>query len=108
MITIKIEEDTLLEMLIDRLKQWEKSSDNLDLFEAMYENMVFGGCFNDAEIDLDAIVDNDVINYCSVIYDNEDNFAELLEAYKNGDNEACGCIIEAVSEDETRILVRWY
>ena len=77
MVTVKIDEDELLNMLMNRLKTWTDDEDTLELFEKFYENRVYGGCFDGAELDVMAIVDNDYVNNTSITtreeYDKERN-----------------------------------
>ena len=114
LINVKIEDWQLLEMLLERCQVWGTSKDNIDLFEKMYQNYIDGGVFDSAELNIMSIVDNDVVNYCSVIEKGEKDFKKLLKLYKQGDYDV-SCedfkeyrvsYIEAVSDDETRILVR--
>ena len=114
LINVKIEDYQLLEMLLERCQVWGTSKDNIDLFEKMYQHYIDGGCFDGAELDIMSIVDNDVVNYCSVIEIGEKDFEKLLELDKQGEYDV-SCedfeeyrisYIEAVSDDETRILVR--
>lgn len=66
MITINIEEDTLYDMLMERLEFWtDRGSDVYDLFGEYYSNMVYGGCFDGMTLDINAIVDNDYVNWFS-------------------------------------------
>jgi len=63
------------------------------------------------EFDVMQIVDNDVYNYCSVLYKGDEGFEEVLKLYKEGEYDiSCEDLgydfIEAVSDDEDRILVR--
>lgn len=88
MITIKIDEDTLLEMLLDRVKYWESNKDVVDLYNEYYENLIDSGCFENTELDINYIVDNDCINYLTVIskedfkdYNIEDETDERIEAF---------------------------
>lgn len=117
LVTVKMEDYELLEMLLDRCDAWGTSSDNKDLFEKMYQNYMDGGCWDGIEFDVKVIVDNDVVNYCSVLYKDEykEDFEKLLELYHNGEYDV-SCekfenispsYIEAVSDDETRILIRY-
>lgn len=115
---IIISEDTALEMLIDRVNVWEQGKDNNDLYEEMYKNYVENGCFSseDREFDPKIIVDNDIVNYTTIVKKGDDDFDKLLELYHNGQNDV-SCekfvyygnlsYIEAVSDDEDRILVRY-
>lgn len=114
LINVQIEDWQLLEMLLERCNAWETSKDNIDLFEKMYQHYIDGGVFDGAELDIMSIVDNDVVNYCSVIEMGEKDFKKLLKLYKQGEYDV-SCedfkeyrisYIEAVSDDETRILVR--
>ena len=113
-ITVQIEEYDLLEMLLERCEAWSTSKDNIDLFEKMYQHFIDGGCFDGAELNIMSIVDNDVVNYCTVIEKGEKDFKKLLKLYKQGDydvscedfKEYSISYIEAVSDDETRILIR--
>ena len=67
MITVKIDEEDLLEMLVKRVGYWTDDRDVLKLYEQYYENMVYGGCFEDAELDINSIVDNDYVNYLTIV-----------------------------------------
>ena len=114
LINVKVEDWQLLEMFLERCNAWGTSKDNIDLFEKMYQNYIDGGCFDGAELNIMSIVDNDVVNYCSVIEKGEKDFKKLLKLHKKGECDV-SCedfeeyrisYIEAVSDDETRILVR--
>lgn len=82
LINVKIEDWQLLEMLLERCEAWGTSKDNIDLFEKMYQSYIDGYCFNGAEFNVMSIVDNDVVNYCSVIEKGEKDFKKLLKLYK--------------------------
>lgn len=115
LINVQIEDYELLDMLLERCKAWGTSTDNIDLFEKMYQHSIDCGCFDGAELNIMSIVDNDVVNWCSVIEKGEKDFKKLLKLYKQGEyNVSCEefkeyriSYIEAVSDDETRILVRY-
>lgn len=107
MITVNLDNDDALEMLMERVSHWTDGT-TLELFEKMYENQICNGCFDGCEFNVMSIVDNDYVNWCNVIWDNEDEFEELLETYKKGEREYKYYVIEAVSDDETAILVRQY
>lgn len=62
MITIKIDEDTLLDMLMDRVEYWTSDKDTINLYRDYYEELIDGGCFDNCELDIMSIVDNDYIN----------------------------------------------
>ena len=67
MITVKIDEDTLLTMLLDRVEYWTSDEDVIDLYRDYYENLINSGCFNDSELDVRDIVDDDYVNYLTTI-----------------------------------------
>lgn len=77
----------------------------------MYSNYIDGGCFDGAELDIMAIVDNDVVNYTTILEDGDEDFQEVLELHRQSEYDiscqTCYSFIEAVSNDEKRILVRW-
>ena len=113
LVTVKVEDWQLLDMLLDRCDAWETSRENKDLFEKMYSNMIDNCCFEDAELNIMSIVDNDVVNYCSVLY--KEDWEKLMKLYNEGEYDV-SCeefedinpsFIEAISDDEDRILVRY-
>lgn len=93
MVTVKVDEDVLIEMFNDRVKFWTEDGDIQELYNQYYESLVYGGCFEGMQLDIMSIVDNDYINWTSVI--SKDDF----ENYNIED------------EDDERILARyngWY
>lgn len=51
----------------------------------MYENYVYSGCFDGGEFDVMVIVDNDYINYCSVISEGDEEYEDIKQLYdENG------------------------
>ena len=118
MINIQIDEDEALEMLMNRVRDWRIDLTTLELFEKMYQNYIDSGCFDGCEFNINSIVDNDVVNWCEVIEldkQNKKDFKKLLKMYNNGERDfSCerfetisGSPIEAVSDDETAILIRY-
>jgi len=116
MLNIKIDENTAVEMLMERLHVWTKDPKTCDLYEKMYQSYVDGGCFEGAEFDPMVIVDNDYVNYCQVIEESDPNFEKIKKLYlENG----CGCdvscenvgysFIESANDDDepTLFLMRW-
>ena len=104
-VTVTIDEDDLLDMLMDRVNEW--TTDNADLFEKMYENMVWGGCFEGTELNIMSIVDNDYVNNTSIITweDEPEEWDNMVNAYNEGERYVNGYNIEAMSDDEKRMLV---
>lgn len=111
MIIVKIKEDDVFNLLMDRIEVWtKKDSKAYKLFESMYSNYINSGLFEDMELDVMKIVDNDYVNYCQIIEKDDEGFNEILKLHKEGNYDiscqTCYSNIEAVSEDETMILVR--
>lgn len=82
MVNVRIEEEVLIDLLVDRLKEWTTDPDTIELFENYYTDMVHGGCFEDAELDISVIVDNDYVNYFRVM---EKDDPEYTWAKENND-----------------------
>lgn len=109
---VEIDNDTALEMLMDRVRFWTSNPDVIELYEKMYSGYVDDGCFEGGEFDVMQIVDNDYVNYCSTISPEDEDFDEIVKAYKDGERDiSCSdfgySFIEAVNEDETLALVRY-
>lgn len=83
MINVNLDEDKAIDMLIDRLVEyWKPTQEVVKLFTKMYENYVYNSGFGDMEFDPMAIVDNDYINCCKVIYEDNDDFNIIQSLYK--------------------------
>ena len=106
-VTLQIDEQDLLEMIMDRVHVW--TNDNADLFEKMYENMIYDGCFEGAELNIMSIVDNDYVNNTTVIYreDEPEEWDNMVRAYNEGQREINGYYVESMSDDEERILIKY-
>lgn len=110
-VTVSIDEDDLLEMFEDRVKLWKTDSEDIELFSKMYERQINEGYYEACFLDIKVIVDNDVVNWCSIIYPSDEHFEEILEHYKNNDYDIWKLnigydYIEAVTDNEDAILVR--
>lgn len=79
MINVLIDENVLLNLLVDRVKYWTDDSDTIELFEQYYADMVQGGCFEGAELDISVIVDNDYVNYFRVMEKDDPEYAWAME-----------------------------
>ena len=66
MINVKIDETTLLNLFMSRLEYWTTDSDVLELYEKYLQNLIFNGCFEGVELDVDIIVDNLYVNDTAV------------------------------------------
>ena len=67
MVTVTVDENTLLEMLLDRLEFWTSDEDAINLYRDYYEGLVYSGCFEGCNLDIMSIVDNDYINNFATI-----------------------------------------
>lgn len=79
--TVTIDNDDALEMLIDRLRFWTDDDVTIELFSDYYERMIYEGGFEGAEFNVMYIVDNDYVNYMTVYTKEEleENFNEIEE-----------------------------
>ena len=111
MINILVDEDQLLEYFVDRVKFWTDNSDTIELYRKMYENNINSTCYEDSIVDIQQIVDNDYINYCSILSAGEDRFDEVEKYYKENGCGDCSCDIDGISyieaEHNGSYLIRW-
>lgn len=85
-ITIKIDEEDALEMLMDRLAVWNTDDNDgivYDLYHDMYESYIDNGCFDGTDFDVMSIVDNDWVNWCSVIEPGDGAYEGICELYED-------------------------
>ena len=104
MITITVDEDTALDMLVERVKFWTDDQDTIDLFTEMYENYIDSGYFDGSDFDVNMIVDNDYVNWCGIIGPGDEDYRKVKKLYKErglGDIscETCYSYIEAAKDD---------
>lgn len=66
MINVKIDETTLLNLFMERLEYWTTDADVLGLYESYLKELIDCGCFEDAELDVNLIVDNLYVNDTAV------------------------------------------
>lgn len=86
---VKIDNTRALDMLMDRLDHWTDDLDVYRLYEEMYTNYIDGGCFDGSEFDVMAIVDNDYINWCTVISEGDACYNDIKKLF---DENGCGDI----------------
>lgn len=114
MITVRIENETAIEMLMERVEYWTDDVNVQALFRQMYESYIDCGCFDSGEFNVKAIVDNDYINWCTIVDEGDEGFEEIKAIYEDqglGDCSLEGIgywYIEAVDDDEnpTMFLMR--
>jgi hypothetical protein len=78
---VKIDNGIALDMLLDRLKFWTDDHTTYRLYEQMYENYIDGGCFEGVAFDVMEIVDNDYINWCTVIEPEDSSYDGIKKLY---------------------------
>lgn len=85
--TITIDNEVLITMLENRIDFWTNDPIVQELYSEMYENYVDAGCFDGfKEFDPMVIVDNDYVNYCSVIeLENGEEAPSVGEEYDSDD-----------------------
>lgn len=93
MITITIDEDTLLEMLLNRVEYWTNAQNIIDLYKGYYSRLVRSGCFENCKLDIKSIVDNDYIVNLTIItkeefedWDIESEGDDRIEAFNKVSN----------------------
>lgn len=100
MVTVTIDEDTLLEMLLDRVEYWTSNEDEINLYRDYYEGLVYSGCFEGCTLDIMSIVDNDYINNLATI--SKEDF-EKWDIESEVDDK-----IVAFNEEKDLYLIRTY
>lgn len=109
---VEMDNDEVVDLLMKRVRFWTQDETTLELFEKMYKNSVDWGIFEGGKLDVMDIVDNDYVNWCSVITPEDEDWDIVLNAYKNGDRDiSCETssygFVEAVTDDESAALIRW-
>ena len=100
MITVTIDEDTLLEMLLDRVEYWTSDESVINLYRDYYEGLINCGYFEGCTLDIMSIVDNDYINNLTTIC--KEDFEQW-----NIENERDDKIV-AFNEEEDLYLIETY
>ena len=71
MINVQIDEENLLDLLMQRVEHWTRDTYILTLYEQYLKDLIDGGCFDDANLDIYLLIDNLCINN-TLIMDKED------------------------------------
>ena len=71
MINVQIDEETLLDLLMQRMEYWTSDTHILSLYEQYLKDLIYGGCFDGANLDIYVLVDNLYINDTQIM-DKED------------------------------------
>ena len=112
-IMVEVDEEEFLDMLLDRLKTWTDDYTALKLYEQMYQDYIDGGVFETVHEGIAVIVDNDWVNYCTILTEEDskydDRYDECVELIEEGEREGDGFTIEAYLGDKDTgyaILIR--
>ena len=62
MVNVQINEEDLLDLLMQRMEYWTTDTYILNLYEQYLENLIDGGCFEGANLDISLLVDNLYVN----------------------------------------------
>lgn len=100
MVTVTVDENTLLKMLLNRLEFWTSDESVINLYRDYYEGLVYSGCFEGCELDIMSIVDNDYINILAPI--RKEDFEQWGIESEIDDK------IVAFNEEENLYLIRTY
>ena len=83
---VSIDNERAVDMLLERLEHWTDDIITHRLYEEMYENYVYNGCFDGGDFDVMAIVDNDYVNWCTVISEGDEAYEDIKKLY---DEQGC-------------------
>ena len=75
--TVNIDNNMVLNILMERVYHWTDDVDVRMLFEKYYEQMISEGVFDGCDFDVMNIVDNDYINWTSVYSEEEIDVKEI-------------------------------
>jgi hypothetical protein len=100
MVIVTIDEDTLLELLLNRVEFWTSDEDVIELYRDYYEELVNSGCFEGCELDIMSIVDNDYVNNLTTI--SKEDFEQWGIESEVDDS------IVAFNEEKDLYLIRTY
>ena len=106
MITVRMDEQDAIDLLVERVKYWTDDDEIIDLYEEYYTNMVEGGCFDGADLDVMSIVDNDYLNNTSIV--TREEFEKDRDEYIKEQMEADGFMDDEVTEEEKEEALKEY
>lgn len=86
---VNLSEETVVDMLVERLSYWTEEETTHELFRRMYTSYAESGCLEGVELDVMVIVDNDYVNYCDVISEGDDAYEDIKQLF---DTEGMGDI----------------
>lgn len=100
MITVKIDESVLLDMIMTRVERWIDNPIKESLLKDSYKGLVYSKCLDGCKLNIPNIVDDDIINNTTFIH--KEDFEEWDIANEIDDS------ILAFNEEEDLYLIRIY
>lgn len=100
MITVKIDELVLLDMIMTRVERWIDNPIKESLLEDYYKGLVYSKCLDGRELNIPNIVDDDIINNTAFIH--KEDFEDWNITSEVDDN------ILAFNEEKDLYLIRTY
>lgn len=79
--TVTINEETFLNLIRKRLEFWTDEKSFIDIYMKMYKQDVNDGMFNNVNININEMVDNDWVNEYSIYEPSNSEYNELYENY---------------------------
>ena len=80
---VNLSEETVIEMLVERISYWTQEDDTHELYRRMYTNYVESGAFEGTDLDVMVIVDNDFVNYCDVVSEGDYEYEDIKSLYED-------------------------
>ena len=62
MINVQVNEEQLLDLLMQRMQYWTNDANTLNLYEQYLRDLIDGGCFEGANLNISLLVDNLYVN----------------------------------------------
>lgn len=97
-------------LFVNRVKYWTQDKKIIELYKRMYHEQLVVGQYDDIDVDLYDVVDNDVMKNCKVIYEDDPEYKAIKLAYTNSifdiSKTTSYSFIEAESDDLKMFLVR--
>ena len=84
MINVQVDEEKLLDLLMQRMEYWIKDANTLNLYEQYLKDLIDGGCFEGANLDISLLIDNLYVNDTQIMdkKDLENNDVDINNSEK--------------------------
>lgn len=100
MITVKIDEPVLLDMIMTRVERWIDNPIKESLLKDYYKGLVYSKCLDGCKLNILNIVDDDIIN--NTVFIHKEDFEDWNITSEIDDS------ILAFNEEEDLYLIRTY